>query len=174
MKFPPVVLFSRFVPDLCIRTVLMSLPALMLAAVVVQADPALTLVRVATGMNRTVSMTHARDSRLFITTQPGVVWIHDGTRVLPEPFLDIQSIVQDGGERGLLSLAFHPRHAENGLFFVNYTDLQGHTVIARYRVMETNPNRADTTSARTLLRIEQPFANHNGGQLQFGPDGFLY
>ena len=100
--------------------------------------------------------------------------IYDGTRLLHEPFLDIRNIVGSGGERGLLSVAFHPRYAENGLFYVNYTNLQGHTVVARYAVQPQNPNRANPSSALIILTINQPFANHNGGQLQFGPDGYLY
>ncbi len=74
----------------------------------------------------------------------------------------------------MLSTAFHPSYASNGFFFVDYTDLNGDTVIARYRVSTNDPNRADAASAVMLLHIAQPFANHNGGQLQFGPDGFLY
>ncbi|HEV8717484.1 MAG TPA: PQQ-dependent sugar dehydrogenase, partial [Candidatus Binatia bacterium] len=77
------------------------------------------------------------------------------------------------GERGLLGLAFHPRYRSNGLFYVNYTNTQGNTVIACYQVSK-NPNVADPQSARVLLTIRQPFSNHNGGQLQFGPDGYLY
>jgi glucose/arabinose dehydrogenase len=81
--------------------------------------------------------------------------------------------VLSGGEQGLLSVAFHPDYIFNGLFYVDYTDLSGATVIARYQV-SSNPNAADPTSAAILLRIPQPFANHNGGQLQFGSDGNLY
>lgn len=129
---------------------------------------------VVTGLNSPVSITHAGDTRLFITLQIGQVVIHDGTRILPLPFLDIRSLVSAGGERGLLSIAFHPQYRQNGFFYVNYTNVQGHTVIARYSVSASDPNRADPASARQILFIEQPFANHNGGQLQFGPDGYLY
>jgi glucose/arabinose dehydrogenase len=83
------------------------------------------------------------------------------------------ALVTSGGEQGLLSVAFHPNYAANGLFYVDYTDLNGDTVIARYRV-SLNPNLADPASAITLLTFSQPFAKHNGGQLQFGPDGNLY
>ncbi|HEV7239907.1 MAG TPA: PQQ-dependent sugar dehydrogenase [Thermoanaerobaculia bacterium] len=136
-------------------------------------NPLVTLQPIASGLDSPVSITHAGDSRLFITQQRGQVVIWDGTRILPTPFLDIRSIISNGGERGLLSIAFHPQYAENGFFFVNYTNLGGHTIIARYRV-SADPNRADPTSAVQLLLIEQPFANHNGGQVQFGPDGYLY
>jgi Glucose / Sorbosone dehydrogenase/IPT/TIG domain len=88
-------------------------------------------------------------------------------------FLDIRSLVGCCGERGLLGLAFHPRYSENGFFFVDYTNTAGDTVIARYRV-SSDPGAADSSSGVTLLTIPQPFANHNGGQLAFGPDGYLY
>ena len=126
-------------------------------------------------LTQPVAITHAGDSRLFIVLQAGQIMVYDGTTVLPTPFLDIRTLVLAGGERGLLGLAFHPRYAENGFFYVNYTDRPGgDTVIARYRVSAADPNRADPASASVLLLIDQPFANHNGGQLQFGPDGYLY
>ena len=152
----------------------MNLLALILAAAVTQASPVITLEPVANGLPNLVSVTHAGDSRLFITLQGGLVMIHDGTRVLPEPFLDLRNLVLSGGERGLLSVAFHPGYAQNGLFYVNYTDLRGDTVVARYSVSPFDPNRANPSSAVPVLMIQQPFANHNGGQLQFGPDSYLY
>ena len=150
------------------------LPFLLLATTALADLPNVVLQPLASGMTQPVAITHAGDARLFITLQPGMIVVYDGTQLLPTPFLDIRSIVQDGGERGLLGLAFHPRYTENGFFYVNYTDLAGDTVVARYRVSAADPNRADPNSAFTLLFIDQPFANHNGGQLQFGPDGFLY
>ncbi len=140
-----------------------------------QTSPTVTLEAIATSLDSPVAITNAGDAsgRLFITLRPGRVLIHDGIQVLPTPFLDIQPFVKSGGERGLLSIAFHPRYASNGLFFVNYTDLRGDTVIARYQV-SANPDRADAGTARIILQIGQPFSNHNGGQLQFGPDGLLY
>jgi glucose/arabinose dehydrogenase len=152
----------------------MNFLSLILAAVVAQASPVVTLEPVANGLPNLVSVAHAGDSRLFITLQGGLVMIHDGTRVLPEPFLDLRNLVLSGGERGLLSIAFHPGYAQNGLFYVNYTDLRGDTVVARYSVSLFDPNRANPASAVPVLMIQQPFANHNGGQLQFGPDGYLY
>ena len=142
--------------------------------VVSQAEPVVTLESVANGLPNLVSITHAGDSRLFITLQRGQIMIHDGTRVLPEPFLDIRGLVTSNDERGLLSVAFHPFYAQNGLFYVNYTNLSGNTVVARYSVSPLDPNRANPSSAVPILTIAQPFANHNGGQLQFGPDGYLY
>ncbi len=139
------------------------------------ATPSLSLELVATGLNRPVAITHAGDGsgRLFLTLQAGQILIYDGTQVLSTPFLDISALVSCCGERGLLSVAFHPDYEHNGFFYVNYTNTLGDTVIARYTV-SADPNVADPNSALILLTIAQPFANHNGGQLQFGPDGYLY
>ena len=142
-------------------------------------DPRVELQQVASGLDLPVAITHAGDSRLFITLQRGRVVIYDGTRILPTAFLDIRSLVFCGdggscGERGLLSVAFDPRYSENGRFFVYYTDRQGDLVIARYNV-SADRDRADPSSAVILLEIpHQQFSNHNGGQMQFGPDGYLY
>ncbi|HYC58880.1 MAG TPA: PQQ-dependent sugar dehydrogenase [Thermoanaerobaculia bacterium] len=152
----------------------MNVLALVLAAVVTQAEPTVALQPVTDGLDNLVSITHAHDNRLFITQQFGLVRIYDGTRLLPDPFLDVRHLVTSNGEQGLLSIAFHPDYAANGLFYVNYTNLAGHTVIARYSVSPQNPNRANASSAVPILTINQPFANHNGGQLQFGKDGYLY
>ncbi len=130
---------------------------------------------IVSGLNRPVYLTHAGDGsgRLFIVEQGGRIRLLKDGQLLERPFLDIRSLVSCCGERGLLSVAFHPRFSENGFFYVNYTDRRGDTVIARYQV-SNNPDVATTRGARTLLTISQPFPNHNGGQLQFGPDGFLY
>lgn len=113
--------------------------------------------------------------RLFVTEQEGVIRIvADGT-LLAEPFLDIRDDVLCCGERGLLSVAFHPDYATNRRFFVYYNDDDGQVVIARYEASAGDPDRADPASGRVLLRIPHPtFGNHNGGQLAFGPDGYLY
>ena len=130
---------------------------------------------VASGLHSPVGVTHAGDGsrRLFILEQAGRILIHDGSRVLPSAFLDVSALVSCCGERGLLGLAFHPDYVTNGLFYVDYTNTAGDTVIARYHV-SADANVADPSSAQILLTIPQPFANHNGGQLAFGPDGFLY
>jgi glucose/arabinose dehydrogenase len=113
--------------------------------------------------------------RLFVVEQPGRIRIVDGGQVVPEPFLDITDLVGCCGERGLLSVAFDPDYANTGDLFVNYTDRSGDTVVARYEVSANDPNRADPASAETILSVEQPAANHNGGLLLFGPqDGYLY
>src|SRR2546428_3896215 len=130
---------------------------------------------VASGLHSPVGVTHAGDGsrRLFILEQAGRILIHDGSRVLPSAFLDVSALVSCCDERGLLGLAFHPDYVANGLFYVDYTNTAGDTVIARYHV-SADANVADPTSAQILLTIAQPFANHNGGQLAFGPAGFLY
>jgi uncharacterized protein (TIGR03437 family) len=130
---------------------------------------------IANNLDRPVSITHPGDGsgRLFIVEQRGRIFVHNGTSLLGTPFLDIDSLVSGGSERGLLGLAFHPDYEENGYFYVNYTDNNGDTVIARYEV-SSDPNVADESSERVLLRRAQPFTNHNAGELQFGPDGYLY
>ena len=118
-------------------------------------------------------ITHAGDARLFIAEQTGGIRIWDGTQLLPTPFLTIAPI-GCCGEGGLLGLVFHPDYATNGYFFVNYTNTAGDTVIARYRRSMGNPNLADPNSGVVLRTIDQPADNHNGGQLAFGADGYLY
>jgi len=132
---------------------------------------------VASGLQAPVDITHAGDGsgRLFVVEQPGRIRVIKQGALLSVPFLDITSLVLYGGERGLLGLAFHPNYAQNGYFYVNYTrQTDGATVVARYRVSTNNPDVADSASAATLLVIPQPYANHNGGCLKFGPDGYLY
>ena len=93
----------------------------------------------------------------------------------PEPFLDIADRVGAGGlEQGLLSVAFHPRFPADDRLFANYTDRDGDTRVSAFRLSATNPDRADPDSEVVLLGVDQPYGNHNGGQLQFGPDGYLY
>ena len=136
---------------------------------------------VAGGFTRPLGLTNAGDDsgRLFLLEQGGVVHIIEGGEVLPQPFLDVSSLLPDdargGGysERGLMGMVFHPNYAENGRFFIHYTDQLGTSVIAEYRV-SADPNTADPASERQLLRVDHPYRNHNGGQLAFGPDGYLY
>ena len=111
--------------------------------------------------------------RLFFVQQAGLIRVFRNDTVLAQPFLDIRARISAGGERGLLGLAFSPAYASSGRFFVNYTNLAGNTVIAQYRV-SVNPDVADPASEIILLTIAQPFPNHNGGHLRFGPDGYLY
>ncbi|HEU0012990.1 MAG TPA: PQQ-dependent sugar dehydrogenase [Longimicrobium sp.] len=132
------------------------------------------LQEVASGLASPVHLASpAGDARLFVVEQPGRIRIVQGGSLLPTPFLDITGKVSSGGERGLLSVAFHPRYASNGLFYVNYTDNSGDTRVERYSV-SADPNRADAASAQLVIFVDQPFSNHNGGLVAFGPDGKLY
>ena len=131
------------------------------------------------GLSRPVDLAGPQDfpGKLFVLEQAGVIRIIQDGVILPEPFLDIRDRVGSGGnEQGLLGIAFHPQFIKNGYFYVNYTDKQGNTVIARFSAtLDDNPNlRADPASESILLQVDQPYANHNGGQLVFGPDGYLW
>jgi glucose/arabinose dehydrogenase len=112
-------------------------------------------------------------SRLFIVEQTGAIRIVKGGALLPTAFLDISAQVSAGGERGLLGLAFYPDYATTGRFVVHYTDTAGDTRLSTFRV-SSDPDVADATSEQVILTADQPFSNHNGGQVTFGPDGFLY
>ena len=129
-----------------------------------------------------VGIYHSGDNtnRIFILEQEGIIKVfnNDASATNVEIFLDITSIVdQDGGytEEGLLGLAFHPNYSENGYFFINYTSHNPRrNVIARYNVSANNLNQADEESSFIILEVNQPYSNHNGGQLSFGPDDYLY
>lgn len=144
------------------------------------AAPAIRLEQVAAA-SAPVAMAHAGDGRMFICEKAGVIRVLKDGVLLPTPFLDIRSLVTStDSEQGLLGLAFHPNYAANGYFYVNYINTPGNapnnpadTAIARYRV-SANPDVADPASGVVLMVIGQPFTNHNGGQLKFGPDGYLY
>lgn len=136
---------------------------------------------VTSGLTNPLYLTNAADGsdRLFVLEQPGRIWIIENNARLSTPFLDIsnlasQQILTSYSERGLLGLAFHPDYEENGEFFVHYNDQPGNTIIARYRVSADDPNRADPASAEIIFTHGQPFPNHNGGEIAFGPDGYLY
>jgi glucose/arabinose dehydrogenase len=131
---------------------------------------------VADGFERPLLLTNAGDGsgRLFVVDQNGQIWVIENGDTLAAPFLDISGEVgSQGNEQGLLGLAFDPDYENNGNFYVNYTDLNGDTVIARFRV-SNDVNRADAGSEEVLLQVDQPYSNHNGGNLAFGPDGYLY
>lgn len=132
---------------------------------------------VAEGLDRPVQVIDPGDGsgRLVAVEQTGRLRLIEDGQVIPAPFLDLSDRVSCCGERGLLGAAFHPEYAANGLLFVNYTDANGDTVVARYRVSANDPNRIDETTAETVLTVDQPAGNHNGGMLLFGPhDGYLY
>lgn len=136
--------------------------------------PTIVLQQIADGFDRPLHVTHAGDGsgRLFVVEKVGRIKIVRDGQVAPEPFLDITDRVGSrANEQGLLSVAFHPRYRENGWLFVNYTDNDGDTVVSRFNA---TGDRADPGSEQVVLTIEQPFANHNGGLVVFGPDGMLY
>lgn len=146
---------------------------------VASSDPGaatLTLDVVAGGLDSPVDVAAAGDGsgRLFVAEQAGRIRIVDGTRPVDRPLLDIAARVKSGGEQGLLGLAFHPDFPNDPRFFVDYTDLKGDTVVSEFRIGGADPGVADPNSERVLLQIHQPFINHNGGGVVFGPDGMLY
>jgi glucose/arabinose dehydrogenase len=112
-------------------------------------------------------------SRLFIVQKGGVIRIIKDGVLLPTPFLDLSSQVSGANEQGLLGLAFDPDYGATGQFVVHYTDLAGDTRVSYFRI-SSNPDIADGASEQLVLSADQPFDNHNGGQVTFGPDGFLY
>lgn len=138
--------------------------------------PAIALAQVVGGLTGPVAIAAmpSPDARLFVAEQAGTIRIVLADKTLgPEPLLDIKSKIKAGGEQGLLGLAFHPKVAENDFFYVNYTDKNGDTVIARYTISKES-GRAAASTEKIILKQAQPYANHNGGDLTFGPDGYLY
>ncbi len=137
--------------------------------------PAKKMVPFASNFSNPVSITNAGDSRLFVAEQVGRIRIinSDG-KVNAQPFLDISGRVTFGGERGLLGIAFHPDYKSNGYFYVNYVGAGDITTISRFKVSSGNPDMADPQSEFKLLSVPQPYTNHNGGDLTFGPEGYLY
>ncbi len=147
-----------------------------LAAVTLAQPPSVQVVEVANTLSSAIGATHAGDGsgRLFVVQKTGEIRVWDGTQVLIAPFLDLSSLVSGGSEQGLLGLAFHPNYVSNGLFYVNYTDLAGDTVVARYTASPASSNTANAASAVAILGFGQPASNHNAGDMHFGADGFLY
>ena len=144
--------------------------AIDLAAIRAALEPA------ASGLDTPVGIANAGDGsgRLFIVEKRGVIRIVQGGALVETPFLDISDRVgSSASEQGLLGLAFHPEYASNGIFFVNYTDRNGDTVVSRFSV-SGDPNRGDPASESLVLALAQPASNHNGGNVVFGPDGYLY
>jgi glucose/arabinose dehydrogenase len=136
--------------------------------------PQLTLVPIVDNLNKPVHITHAGDGtgQMFVVEKAGRIHIIEQGHLLDTPFLDIANRVSRGWEQGLLSVAFPPNYTQKRYFYVNYTNNAGDTVIARYH--RADSKQADPNSEEILLTISQPFSNHNGGQLAFGADGFLY
>jgi glucose/arabinose dehydrogenase len=144
------------------------------AGPVVPGTPTLTTQLVASGLRNPLDLQSSPGDRerLFVVEQAGRIRLVRGGQLVAAPFLDIASRIASGGERGLLGLAFHPQYATNRRFFVNYTDSGGDTNISEFRA--SSADAGDPGSERIVLEVAQPFANHNGGGLAFGPDGFLY
>jgi len=131
---------------------------------------------VVSGLKRPVGVISASDGsgRLFILEQAGRILIYDGQQLLDTPFLDIRGRVgSSGSEQGLLGLAFPPDYPDSGVFYIDYTDLNGNTVVSRFQV-SSDPNQASGGSEIPVLSISQPYQNHNGGHILFGPDGYLW
>ncbi len=138
-------------------------------------DPAAyTFAKVADGFDNPVLVTNAGDGsgRLFVVEQDGAIRIVQAGALLPDPFYDLTGQVSRSSEQGLLGLAFSPHYADDGVFFINYTDRDGNTHVDRCQVAAGDPNHGGDCA--TILKINQPYGNHNGGSLAFGPDGYLY
>ena len=134
-----------------------------------------TLTAVVGGLTHPILVTNAGDGsgRLFVIEQGGKIRVIKAGVLLPTPFLDISDIVSHGGEQGLLGLAFHRDYENNGKFYVDFTRADGDTAINEYRV-SANPDVASRATGRRIMTIDQPYANHNGGGIAFGPNGYLF
>jgi glucose/arabinose dehydrogenase len=145
-------------------------------ALAAPSDARIKLSLVTSGLANPVFATTSGDGsgRLFIVEKPGRIRILSNGQQLARSFLNISAGVSTGSEQGLLGLAFHPNFKTNRKLYVNFTRLDGATVIREYKASVSNPNIVDPASKRLILRIPQPYANHNGGGIGFGPDGFLY
>jgi glucose/arabinose dehydrogenase len=134
-----------------------------------------SLIPYASGLTTPVCITNAGDERLFVVDQHGYVVVLNSVGIADAlPFLDIHDRVVYGGERGLLGIAFHPEYSKNGYFYVNYVGAGDSTHISRFKVSSENADLADAKSEKKLISVAQPFSNHNGGDLHFGADGYLY
>lgn len=157
-----------------IQKIFVTIVYLMATSVVFSQNPN-NLIPFASGLTSPVGITNAGDNRLFVVNQRGFIHIISSDGIVnSQPFLDIEDLVIYGGERGLLGVAFHPQYKTNGFFYVNYIEKGGSTQISRFMVSSEDPNLADPQSELKIMTIPQPFSNHNGGDLSFGPDGYLY
>lgn len=168
------------------KTLMISIPLLLIIVagigyIIAQnpSDAPYDLKPIVTGLEQPLFIVPSPDDtgRLFVIEQSGQIRVITNTgQLLREPFLDLKDKTGvTANERGLLGLAFHPDFAENGYFYINYTRLSGgNTVVSRYQVSAGDINRADPDSESVILEIDQPYGNHNGGMIAFGPDGYLY
>ncbi|MBC8173890.1 MAG: PQQ-dependent sugar dehydrogenase, partial [Chitinophagales bacterium] len=152
------------------------LVAALLISIISYGQPLLELELYVSGFNDPVDIANAGDGRLFITEREGIIKVVDETaEVLETDFLDITDKIESGyNEQGLLGLVFHPDYDSTGYFYVNYTNNDGNTVVARYSVSTFDENVADESSELIIFEADQPYVNHNGGDLNFGADGYLY
>ncbi len=160
---------------LSILTLMFAVTATVIAGVQPPLNPILTTLE--SGFSGAVAVRNAGDGsgRLFVVEQSGRIKIIENGSTLPTPFLNISTTISSGGERGLLGLAFHPDYSQNGYFYVYYTDDDGDTVVSRFTVSTNDANLADTSTELIIIRIDQDFSNHNGGDIHFSPaDGYLY
>jgi len=155
--------------------------AFCLTLLIGSAKAQITITNFQGSLSNIVDIQNCGDNRMFVVQKTGLIRIVQNGAILPTPFINLSSLAAPGGstggnERGLLGLAFHPDYANNGYFYVNYTAAtDGYaTHVSRFNVSTTDPNVADPTSEVVLLDIPQPYSNHNGGCVQFGPDGYLY
>jgi glucose/arabinose dehydrogenase len=150
--------------------------SLLFCCAILVAQPKIQLTDFVSGFSRPVDIAHCNDSRLFVVEQRGKIWIVDSNGIKQTTaFLEIDVRVNDSGnEQGLLGLAFHPNYTQNNFFYVYYIQSNGDTKVSRFTRDSLNVNKADPNSEKVILEQDQPFSNHNGGSLKFGPDGYLY
>ncbi len=142
-------------------------------------NPKIVLVKVADGLAEPTHVDAPKDGsgRIFVCERPGLVRVIKNGKLLKKPFLDIRQVtVSSFLEQGLYDIAFHPKYKENGLFYVHYSDMwfNGDGMIVEYKVKKGKPDEADPDSARVVMQLHRPYCNHNGGEITFGPDGYLY
>ena len=142
-------------------------------------NPKIVLVKVADGLVEPTHVDAPKDGsgRIFVCERPGLVRVIKNGKLLKKPFLDIRQVtVSSFLEQGLYDIAFHPNYKENGLFYIHYSDMwfNGNGMIVEYKVKKGKPDEADPDSARVVMQLERPYCNHNGGEITFGPDGYLY
>jgi glucose/arabinose dehydrogenase len=142
-------------------------------------DLGLSSIQIANGFTKPVYVCQppGDNDRLFVLEQKGIIKIIKNGKTVRKPYADLRNKVHNpitpGDERGLLGLAFHANYQNNGFVYINYSDKNDHTIVSRFRVA-SDPDRLDTKSEKVLIKLKQPFSNHNGGHMEFGPDGYLY
>ena len=142
-------------------------------------DLGLSSIQIANGFTKPVYVCQppGDNDRLFVLEQKGIIKIIKNGMTVRKPYADLRNKVHNpitpGDERGLLGLAFHANYQNNGFVYINYSDKNDHTIVSRFRVA-SDPDRLDTKSEKVLIKLKQPFSNHNGGHMEFGPDGYLY